>query len=77
MDASQICLYCTTTGTPIIFEICTYGIKFINYVSHITHEFMRNIFGGAASVAYGSFQARDPIQATAVTYTTGIAMPDP
>ena len=30
----------------------------------------------AAPMAYGSFQARDGIQATAATYTTAVAMPD-
>ena len=45
--------------------------EFLNYLTILAYFFM------AIPMAYVSSQARDWIQATAVTYTAAVATPDP
>ena len=63
MVPSWICFCCSTTGIPLFFTFFFFFLVFF-------------VFSRAAPMAYGSFQARDQIGNTVLTYTTATATQD-
>ena len=68
MDTCLVCYHWTTTGTPASTSLLRWVSPFL------PHSFLSFLL--AVPRAYRSSQARDQIQATAVTYTTAAATLD-